>query len=207
MVKSKDNYPKAIAVYEAVLQLIHDERELQGVTVSEIAKKAGIGKGTTYDYFESKEEIIAKALIYGYRKMIAYLMEKTKECDSLKEKIICMYDVVEEIGCVNMVVESAMKMVRKPEQMKAHINEAFSKDKIHVEHYDQLIEELTDSARSEGLISKDISDEYIMCVFYTLIQTIVNRNSVFFIKNKMFEKEQYLDYIYQMTISALAIAK
>ena len=66
--KNKDNYPKAIAIYEAVLQWIHEEHDLPSLTVSEIAKRAGVGKGTVYDYFQSKEEIVAKTYIYGYKK-------------------------------------------------------------------------------------------------------------------------------------------
>lgn len=207
MIKSKDNYPKAIAVYEAVLQLIHEERGIQNVTVSEIAKKAGIGKGTTYDYFESKEEIIAKALIYGYGKMINCLLEKTSECLTLKEKIVCLYDVVERFGNTNTVIETALKMVRKPEQMKEHICDAFAKDRIHVGYYDRLIGNLTETARNEGLISENASDEYVLCVMYLMVQAIINRNGSFITKDKMITKEQYLDYIYQMIIVSLSTVK
>lgn len=57
---------KTIRIFEAVLALRNEGVDLNNLTVAEIAKKAGIGKGTVYDYLSSKEEIIVKALAYEY---------------------------------------------------------------------------------------------------------------------------------------------
>lgn len=48
---------KKQAIFRAVLTLLQD-RSPSEITVSEIAKNAGIGKGTVYEYFTSKEELI-----------------------------------------------------------------------------------------------------------------------------------------------------
>ena len=50
--------PKALAVYEAVLDLLDGGADLNSITVSEIAERAGIGKGTAYEYFSSKEDMV-----------------------------------------------------------------------------------------------------------------------------------------------------
>lgn len=57
---------KMEAVCKAVLRLRSQGKEITLLTVSDIAKEAGIGKGTVYDYFKTKEEIIVRALIYEY---------------------------------------------------------------------------------------------------------------------------------------------
>ena len=57
--------PKEKAIYKAVLELFEEGADLNSLTVSEITTKAGIGKGTAYDYFSDKEEMIAKALFYN----------------------------------------------------------------------------------------------------------------------------------------------
>ena len=57
--------PKEKAIYKAVLELFEEGADLNSLTVSEITAKAGIGKGTAYDYFSDKEEMIAKALFYN----------------------------------------------------------------------------------------------------------------------------------------------
>ena len=61
---SKEHSPKEKAIYKAVLELFEEGADLNSLTVSEITKRAGIGKGTAYEYFSDKEEMIATALLY-----------------------------------------------------------------------------------------------------------------------------------------------
>ena len=60
----KELAPKVMALYGAVIALLREGADLNNVTVAEIAAKAGIGKGTIYEYFSNKEEMIAEALFY-----------------------------------------------------------------------------------------------------------------------------------------------
>lgn len=60
---SKDNtslrieyLPKVKAIYRAVFELFEEGADLNSLTVSEITKKAGIGKGTAYEYFPIKKK-------------------------------------------------------------------------------------------------------------------------------------------------------
>ena len=46
---------KKAAVFRAVLHLLRQGRPLGDLKVSEIAEAAGIGKGTVYEYFPSRE--------------------------------------------------------------------------------------------------------------------------------------------------------
>lgn len=47
------------AVYEAALQLIGQGVSPAALKIQQLADAAGIGKGTVYEYFSSKEEIFA----------------------------------------------------------------------------------------------------------------------------------------------------
>ena len=49
---------KKAAVFRAVLKLLRQGRPLGDLKVSEIAEAAGIGKGTVYEYFPSREELL-----------------------------------------------------------------------------------------------------------------------------------------------------
>ena len=71
--------PKEIAVYQAVIDLFWEGADLNKLTVSRITEKAGIGKGTAYEYFSDKEEMIAKALLYRMREFKKHLFEYLKE--------------------------------------------------------------------------------------------------------------------------------
>lgn len=57
--------PKVKAIYQAVFELFEEGADLNSLTVSEITKKAGIGKGTAYEYFSDKEEMITRAIFYN----------------------------------------------------------------------------------------------------------------------------------------------
>ena len=48
---------KELLVFKAFKNILFSDSDITKITVSEIAKEAGIGKGTVYEYFESKEEI------------------------------------------------------------------------------------------------------------------------------------------------------
>ena len=71
--EEKQYPPKVVAMNEAVISLLAEGRELNSLRVSEITARAGIGKGTAYEYFSSKAEIIATALEYDLAKQIARL--------------------------------------------------------------------------------------------------------------------------------------
>lgn len=67
--------PKEIAIFEAVMELFEGGADLGSLTVAEITKKAGIGKGTAYEYFSDKEEMIAKALFYHVEAVCSQLFD------------------------------------------------------------------------------------------------------------------------------------
>ncbi len=62
---------KRTALYEAALSLIEEKKDLSAIKVIEIAGRADIGKGTVYEYFESKEQLLAEAIIYSVRQGVA----------------------------------------------------------------------------------------------------------------------------------------
>lgn len=55
---------KRTLIYEATLSLVYENSDLSSIKVASIAARANIGKGTVYEYFESKEQVIGEALIY-----------------------------------------------------------------------------------------------------------------------------------------------
>ena len=51
-------------MFQAVIELIEEGMDIYSMKVSDITSRAGVGKGTAYEYFSSKEELIAKALFW-----------------------------------------------------------------------------------------------------------------------------------------------
>ena len=60
-----------ISKYDQILdalQSLMENQKLQAITVSEIAQTAGIGKGSIYYYFSSKEAILQALIERNYKK-------------------------------------------------------------------------------------------------------------------------------------------
>ena len=66
--KTRDFKRREQDILAAAVALIH-ERDIETVTIAEVAEQAEIGKGTVYKHFRSKEEIIARILL-GVRQRI-----------------------------------------------------------------------------------------------------------------------------------------
>lgn len=60
----QDKYEKILDA----LQTLLEDRNLQTISVSEIAQTAGIGKGSIYYYFPSKEAILETLIERNYEK-------------------------------------------------------------------------------------------------------------------------------------------
>ncbi|MCI8483153.1 MAG: TetR/AcrR family transcriptional regulator [Lachnospiraceae bacterium] len=94
--ENEKNYPpKVKAMYEAVLELFASGRELSTLKVSEITAKAGIGKGTAYEYFSTKEEMIVGAIRYEAAKHVAVIIELIENGESFQEIIFQGMDMLE----------------------------------------------------------------------------------------------------------------
>lgn len=72
---NKEYLPKEIAIYQAIIALFEEGADINNLTVSEITRRAGIGKGTAYEYFSGKEEMIAKAFFYNGERFCRQLYE------------------------------------------------------------------------------------------------------------------------------------
>ena len=96
--------PKVKAMYEAVLELFASGRELGTLKVSEITAKAGIGKGTAYEYFSDKEEMIGRAICYNVEVFCRKIYEGTRKEKNLYDKInyvlLTMERCVPDANCV-----------------------------------------------------------------------------------------------------------
>jgi len=93
-----DLLPKVKALYEAVLELIGENVDIRDVKVSDITKRAGIGKGTAYEYFSNKEEIIGSALLYHIDVICGQMMDSLAKI----EKFYDMFDYL--LLCMDMEI-------------------------------------------------------------------------------------------------------
>lgn len=87
MITNCEYLPKERAIYQAVLELFEEGADINNLTVAEITGRAGIGKGTAYEYFSGKEEMIAKAFFYNGEMFCRQLYEGVCKEQSLGDKV------------------------------------------------------------------------------------------------------------------------
>ena len=75
---------REIALYEAALRLIASGVNPAAMKVQQIADEAGIGKGTVYEYFASKEEILHGMALHCFDTEIARFAALLEPCTTLQ---------------------------------------------------------------------------------------------------------------------------
>lgn len=88
--------PKVLAMYEAVNELMEEGRDIYSMKISEITARAGIGKGTAYEYFSTKEELLGKAIFYQLHQGVLHMTEKALKQGSFREQIYAVLEDVEQ---------------------------------------------------------------------------------------------------------------
>lgn len=99
------------AVYEAALQLIGQGVSPAALKIQQLADAAGIGKGTVYEYFSSKDEILHGLAVYCFARENARIRALMADCATLAEleEIIADYlqDIVaERMGSYRMLAQA-----------------------------------------------------------------------------------------------------
>ena len=158
-IQEMENLPeKEIKIYLAVGELIKEGKDVSNLTISEISNRAGIGKGTTYEYFESKEELIYKALHYFVIDSLKVVLLKMLDEGSFKDKFYSVMDYMWDSRLGEDTVQSIMSFVR-------NINPAYKEAPVtkNAEKYDpctatnfieMLLKQYLNSGFEEGIFTE-----------------------------------------------------
>ena len=65
-------------IYEEVLAMLNDRVDYKSITLSEVAKRCGMGKSTIYEYFSSKDEMVFNSIIFYLNRMIKFFSDGFK---------------------------------------------------------------------------------------------------------------------------------
>ncbi len=84
--------PKVRKMYAAVIQLLTEGADATGIRVSTITDRAGIGKGTAYEYFDSKDEMVACAVVYQLQRVFEWLEGAVSEKETFAEQLNFLLD-------------------------------------------------------------------------------------------------------------------
>lgn len=147
--------PKVEALYRAVMELLLEGRQIRKMKVSEITEKAGIGKGTAYEYFESKEELLVDALNYFQKIWAENAWKELSHCDSFMEMAERMFDLL----------DSMMKKVKR-EAVVEICNLFFFSPLVRKEKGSivKRLYSIVEKGRRGGELKEELPDDYIVLV-------------------------------------------
>jgi AcrR family transcriptional regulator len=144
--------------------------------VSDIAKQAGIGVGTFYNYYSSKEKLFLEVYI--------------KESEDIKKRILESIDLNEDpVTLVTKLVTQNISALNSNLILKEWYNrnlfreqEQYFYEQSGLESIDEFIysgkAELNKKWKTEGKIRNDLNDELISAIFNSILYIDIHKSEI-----------------------------
>lgn len=165
---------KELTIMRALLSLISNGASISEIKASDIAREAGLGKGTLYNYFASKEDIFAKTIIYSIHTQLFAIFEQMRRFDTFRDKCYTVLRVVNEII---MNKNSDFHLVLFNVGGK-DMKQFFDGDLSFVQEYLSMIHKrvllLARLGASEGVILPVADEEYTYSVFAGALMSFIH---------------------------------
>ncbi len=200
----KDNIhsEKEILIFNAVTKLMNEGVKLHTVKVADIAKAAGIGKGTIYDYFKSKEEILEKTLIYNMDIELSEALNQIKNLNNFKDKVYKVFEIaqksVDNYSSVTILLLSNIGTY----EFKEFLNNNAEGLDNRIKLINDTIEDIIDIGYKDGIVKKQEDKEYQEQVFNSTIMGFAHLVGCKNITDK-YELEKGKERAYKLLIKGL----
>ena len=155
----EETRPKVLALYKAVLELLDEGADINTLKVSDMTVRAGIGKGTAYDYFKSKEEIIAAAVVFDVERKVKTERMRLEQYADFESKVrYCfrwtLQGLQEQKAFMRFLYLSSYSC-----SLKRQIFEELKKRRGESCGPIQILRELSREGKEEGAVRPEFSEE------------------------------------------------
>lgn len=193
---------KEIMIFNGVTKLINEGVKLHAIKVSDIAQAAGIGKGTIYDYFKSKEEILKRSLRYSMDMGIMKVLNKINEANGFEDKCYTIFEITEI--CVKDYQSAVNPLFSNISPYE--FNELINNDVEWINKRDILLRNTVESlvllGVKEGIIKEQEDKDYAITVFVSVVMGFQNIVCCNITENKD-KREKDRERSYKLLIKAL----
>ncbi len=156
------------AILEAAISLF-SENGYENTSIENIAKVAGVGKGTVYSYFQTKKDIIKGFCEYELEKIHHELVIRSNQDTPVLEQMLTIY--MTEFNHVTQNREFGRIFMREsvfPSDSDVHDNSQID------DKYFQLLFPILERGQERGELRKDIELLHITAHFYSLYILIMS---------------------------------
>lgn len=164
---------KKVAIYDAAIKLLESTTNKHEIKISDIAKNAGVGKGTVYEYFDSKDELLQLAVIYGIEQQFSQLKNLRIDGGFRQSFITVMQGLDDKI--MNSIIFSKALMFRQPASNIHSLEKELFVTATNAKRviYD-IFRILSEKGIEEGLINADFTDSDLYFIIGGILMVIVN---------------------------------
>jgi len=168
------------------------EKGIKNITIAELAKAAGIGKGTVYEYFENKEDIVFEIVNVFIEEYNKNLLEKIKKSKTTLDKLLlfCEFFYKENDFLEHYKEFLAISLTSASDQMLEF------KTKTKKFYYEILENILKEGIEKKELIKDAVKLKKI--IYNMAIGLFIETQTTNLVKDKKREFEKELKIIYQL---------
>lgn len=155
---------KHIDILKAAIR-VFSEHGFDGAKMEYIAKEAGIGKGTIYEYFQSKEQLFEEILKFSIEEYRFGLKENMDEGETIEGKILnCSRYAAEFLNNHMDIVQIAMQVNMLSKEIRVQL---IAEHATVLKHYTEMVK----VAKAKGELRADLDEELATyCIIGTLDQ-------------------------------------
>lgn len=173
IIVNKDEKRRAIALASKSLLLEHG---IKNITISKIAECAGVGKGTIYEYFSNKEDIVFEIISVFIAEHEKQIYELINEDISTKEKIKTSLSLLYD----DVYSEKQLSLYREflAISLTSNVEEMIAFSRTCRERFLTRLDHIIDEAIAKGEIKAEAKNMVGMIHTYSIglvVESKVNR--------------------------------
>jgi len=165
----RDIPSKVLLMYEAIEALIVEGADINNIRVSAITERAGIGKGTAYDYFDTKEDILACAVIFFIRKAMKELNAALEQFPHFAEKVDFLLKEMEKSGDKHRCVLRYIHMMTDHSGLNLLIQEKIRGKGADKCFLTEVFMNMLETGMKQNEVRKDLPVDYMVYVLFSKI--------------------------------------
>lgn len=148
--KTKEN-----DILSAAIEVFH-EKGFSNTSIQDIANRAGIGKGTIYEYFKSKEELFINSIKFDIMSIVSRIKASNSAEDEFFVRMSTHINVIQDV-LLNNVGRLEFFFIRNVSSVSPDILNEF-KNIMEAARYEitKVVTEILNQGIAEGKVCEDI---------------------------------------------------
>lgn len=165
------------------------ERGFERAKIEEIARRAGIGKSTVYEYFPSKDELLTAVLSEEFRCMNHDFEAFLEQPTAFREKLTAM------LGRTGQLLLGTLSTLMQTPGSEPTVRFMRNNGEKERDFVLSLLEKSVRKAIDAGEIRADIDPKFAATLFFVLLMTTANQILFANVEETMLEKT--VDYLFE----------